>query len=133
MKKLAKKPVKKISKKVKSKEKIPAIKVKLTPNADITSAKLQLDDNGELLTKVIKDNKYQYYQFLFDRDQVGISKNGKYWNVIPSKSTSDEQFNWFANKFTWCVKHGGYNNNTGTQVEELINKYIKFTQLNVFK
>jgi len=114
--------------------KLTTIKVKLSPNLDPTSAKLQLDDNGEPLIKTIRNNSYQYYQLEIKNEQLGISKNGRYWNVIPSKSNSENNtFDWFADKFKWCVKNGGYNPNTATNVQAIVNKYIKFVDLKVFK
>lgn len=114
-------------------EQLPRIRVKLSANLDPTSATLTVDPSGELLTKVIRANKFQYYKLSIQNDQIGISKNGRYYHLVPSKASSDPNFNWFQSKFTWCVKNGGFNKNTATQVEFIINKYIKFIALKVFK
>lgn len=112
--------------------KVVEIKVRLEPNVDPTSAKLHLDPNGESLIKTVRNNKYKYYQLVINNDQIGLSKMGKHWNVVPSKHVNDKQFEWFGSKLKWCIKHHGFDNNNLTQVQAILNKYIKFVELKIF-
>jgi hypothetical protein len=67
-------------------------------------------------------------------DQIGLSRIGKSrWMVVPSKNPNDNQFNYYVDKLTWCVKNNGVAKNTPAVAQNIVSKYIKFAALQVFK
>lgn len=116
-----------------TKKKIDPIKVRLVPNLDPTSAKLIVDQNGEDLATVIKANHFGYYQFQVNGDQIGISKFGRYWRVVPSKMENDKSYNWYVEKLSWCMKHKANVNFKTSELNIILNKFIKRTELKIFE
>lgn len=109
------------------------IKVKYVPNPDLTSAKLVFDENGENLIEVIANNPLDYYQFQVNNDQIGISKFGKHWRVVPSRVDGDNKHNWYVEKLAWCLKNKGNINLKINDVQNILHKFIKRTSLKIFE
>jgi len=111
--------------------------VKLTENNDPTSATLSVSSEGDSLITILKNNNFDYYELVFGKDQVGISRvanqNKKLWMVVPSKAEKDNEFSWFETKLIWCVKYSeGSMKKDANGIEAIIKKFIKHVELQVF-
>lgn len=110
-----------------------SINVKVITSIDPTSAKLIFDENGQPLEKILSKREYEYYQFIYLNDQIGISLINNIWKVVPSQSESEKnKFNWYVTKFNWCIEYGGFYCKTIDDTIRVINSFKKHLDLKVF-